>query len=79
MHTRDLCDVADGYQAPAEREHDYTQSQTTAAGLKTTGLDSDEDDTQSKTTAAGLKTTGLDSDEDGSESLTKNVQDAEVP
>ena len=37
MHTRDMCDAADGYQAPAGRVHPYTQSTTTNGGPKTTG------------------------------------------
>jgi hypothetical protein len=39
MHTRDMCDTADGYLAPAARVHPYTQSATTTAGPKTAGLD----------------------------------------
>jgi hypothetical protein len=38
MHTRDMCDVADGYKAPAGRVHPYTRSATTMVGLMMTGL-----------------------------------------
>jgi hypothetical protein len=43
MHTRDMCDTADGYKAPAGWVHPYTRSATTMAGLKMTGLDTDVD------------------------------------
>ena len=42
MHTRDMCDTADGYQAPTQRLHPYIESATTSAGAKTTGLDDDD-------------------------------------
>jgi hypothetical protein len=50
MHTRDMCDTADGYQAPALRVHPYVRSETTTAGPKTTGLDdSDSAESDSET------------------------------
>jgi hypothetical protein len=48
MHTRDMCDTADGYQAPTARVHPYTKSATTTpAGPKTTGLDPDDQEGRS--------------------------------
>jgi hypothetical protein len=43
MHTRYMCDAADGYKTPSGRVYPYTRSATTTAGLKTTGLDTDVD------------------------------------
>lgn len=57
MHTRDLSDSADGYQAPSARQHDYKRSLTTTkkAGLKTTGLETETDsDTLSDTGVAAV-------------------------
>jgi hypothetical protein len=39
MDTRDMCDAADGCQAPSGRVHPCVQSATTTAGPKTTGPD----------------------------------------
>jgi hypothetical protein len=43
MHTRYMCDVADGYKAPAVRVYPYIRSATMMAGLKMTALDTDVD------------------------------------
>ena len=42
MHTRDMCDAADGYLAPTQRRHPYIESATTSAGAKTTGLEEED-------------------------------------
>jgi hypothetical protein len=50
MHTRAMCDAADGNKAPAGWVHPYTISATTTARLKMTGLDTDVDgDSDTKT------------------------------